>query len=138
MLYTDVEVTCINNGHISNWFKLGKGVRQGYPISPYLFIICIENLAHMIRENNKIEGVKINNSEIKLNILADDMVCFLKNLSSMKTTLKLFDEFKTVSGLKINKNKTTASNISNKPKLPKNDFNINWNNEKIDIRHYFQ
>ena len=37
-LYADGQSTIINNGHCSEFFNVKRGVRQGYPLSPYLFI----------------------------------------------------------------------------------------------------
>ena len=53
--------TCVQvNGHYSSWFNIGRGVRQGDPLSPYLDLIGAEILSTMIRENSQIEGIKIN------------------------------------------------------------------------------
>ena len=49
----------MNNGFSTGYFKLNRGVRQGDPLSPYLFIICLETLAIQIRENQEINGIKI-------------------------------------------------------------------------------
>ena len=66
ILYTDINSCVTNNGHVTKYLKLEGGVRQGCPLSPYLFIIVVEVLALAIRHNNNITGIKIGDQEFKI------------------------------------------------------------------------
>ena len=80
--YSNVSSCVINNGFATNYFSVDRGVRQGDPLSPLLFILSLEVMACSIRQNDKIRGIKIKNEEVKLSLFADDMTCFLRNKSS--------------------------------------------------------
>ncbi|GKA19247.1 RNA-directed DNA polymerase, eukaryota, reverse transcriptase zinc-binding domain protein, partial [Tanacetum coccineum] len=66
------------NGSPTNEFKIKRGLRQGDPLSPFLFIIAMEGL-HMLIENamnvSRIKGIEIDGSGIVLSHLfyADDI-----------------------------------------------------------------
>ena len=53
-------------------FNVRRGVRQGCPLSPYLFIICIEFLSNVIAFNVDIKGQFLAGKEIKRSLFADD------------------------------------------------------------------
>ena len=55
--YKNIQSCTINNGTASNYFVLERGVRQGDPLSPYLFIAVVETLAIAIRQNKDIKGI---------------------------------------------------------------------------------
>ncbi len=82
------ESTVINNGNTGKFFTLQRGVRQGCPLSAYLFIIAIENLAIKICNDPNIKGIKIRNNVIKISLLADDMTLLLQDLTSVKNVFK--------------------------------------------------
>ena len=92
----------INNGFTSGYFNLTRGVRQGDPLSPYLFIVAVEVLALALRQENSIKGVKINKTEIKLLQYADDTTCFISDIKSAKLFLKMLKDFENIPGLKVN------------------------------------
>ena len=56
VFYNNIKSTVLVNGQPSPWFSIKRGCRQGDPISPYLFILCAEILAIMIKENRDIKG----------------------------------------------------------------------------------
>ena len=53
---------------VGGFFGLSRGVRQGCPLLPYLFILCAEVLATAIRGDNEIKGVFVGNVECKLTL----------------------------------------------------------------------
>ena len=80
--YTNIENTAINNGFITNWFKPSRGLRQGCPLLPYLFVLSAELLSNNIRQDKNIEGIKIFGNEIKLSQFADDTNLFCADMIS--------------------------------------------------------
>ncbi len=101
-MYNTIESAVLNNGFTGNYFNLERGVRQGCPLSAYLFILSIEVLANNIRNNKEIKGIIIDNREIKISLLADDMTLVLQDLKSVENTIKTLMLFHKCSGLKIN------------------------------------
>jgi exonuclease III len=107
IFYKDSNSTIVQNGHFSPFFKLGRGCRQGDPLSPYLFILCVEILGTAIRNNPEIKGIKIGEIEHKITQFADDTTLFLDDdENSLRETKNLFHWFYSISGLKINYDKT--------------------------------
>ena len=102
----------MNNGFSSTLFDVHRGLRQGDPLSPYLFIIALETLAINIRSSSGIEGIKLKNGrEIKLTLFADDMTSFLKNKRSFENLTNLLQDFGSCSGLKVNESKLEALHL---------------------------
>ena len=99
-LCNETTTAVINNGNISNRFKLERRVRQGCPISTFLFILAVEILSSMIRSLSDIKGIKIGGTEIKISQLADDAICFMKDDVSLRSMHTVFDKFKNVLALK--------------------------------------
>ena len=104
--YSDISSCVINFGYTSKYFKIEKGVRQGDPLSPYLFLLAIEILSINIRDSKDIRGIQLNNEEIKMINYADDTTVFVESVHDAKRLFHIFHKFESVSGLKINRTKT--------------------------------
>ena len=89
-------------------FKVERGVRQGDPLSPYLFIIALELLLIKIRNDSCIKGIKTDNAEVKLAAFADDLITFLHDKGSPEHLFSTLDAFEGCCGLKLTKDKMEA------------------------------
>ena len=97
------------NGTATKQFKLGRGCRQGGPLSPYIFLICAEMLGCLITKNQMISGIVIDNIECKISQYADDSTVILDGSNrSLLQTLETLDLFERMSGLKVNEEKTNV------------------------------
>ena len=67
-----------------------NGSRQGDPLSPYLFVICAEILATLIRRHDGIKGIKTGNVEFLISQYADDTSFILDGcLESLDNCIKI-------------------------------------------------
>ena len=105
-LYNGAKSCVYNNGHMTEFFRIERGVRQGCPLSPYLFIIAIELLSQYISKHQDIKGIRIGGAEIKNTLFADDAT-FITDGSkkSFEILISILDNFEKISGLKLNNKK---------------------------------
>ena len=100
------------NGESHGYFKGGRGLRQGDPISPYLFTLVMEvfNLL-MVKNIEEYEdyGYHFGCKELKLSHMcfADDLLVLCKgNKGSIEVVKMTLEEFSQVSGLNPNLRKS--------------------------------
>ena len=118
LLYTESKSCCVNNAYSTEIFPLGRGVRQGCPLSPYLFILCAEILGNAIRRESTVDGIliKVGGEEQVTHLCqyADETHVFLDGkFSSIPSLLKICDQFEKISGLKLNEPKAKIACIGN-------------------------
>ena len=71
-----------------------------------------------IREEKEIKGIQIGNEEVKLSLLADDMILYIENPKDVtRKLLELISEFGKVAGYKINVEKSLAFLYTNDENL---------------------
>ena len=72
VFYSGTNSIIINKGHFSESFQIKIGVRQGCPLSSFLFLISSGLLSKYIEKDNTIKGIHVNGTEIKQTLFADD------------------------------------------------------------------
>jgi hypothetical protein len=107
-----VTYSVLINGVPHGLIKPTRGIRQGDPLSPYLFILCAEGLSsilHKAEREGRISGLAIATRGTKINNLffADDNLLFCKaNFVEWGNVQEILDVYEKASGQKLNREKT--------------------------------
>ena len=100
------------NGGATQTFKPGRGIRQGDPLSPYIFVMCLERLSQIINrrvEENSWKPFSVRRNGLKISHLcfADDMLLFTEaSLEQLEIVSQCMDMFCSTSGQKVSATKT--------------------------------
>uniref|UniRef100_A0A2N9J1W3 Reverse transcriptase domain-containing protein n=1 Tax=Fagus sylvatica TaxID=28930 RepID=A0A2N9J1W3_FAGSY len=109
---TNSRFTIALNGSLVGYFQRGKGLRQGDPISPYLFVISMEGFTRLLKRRvlefrNFNFHPQCKQLQITHLIFANDLLLFsLANLPSIRLIKSVLEEFKDISSLALNPNKS--------------------------------
>uniref|UniRef100_A0A803QSN3 Reverse transcriptase domain-containing protein n=1 Tax=Cannabis sativa TaxID=3483 RepID=A0A803QSN3_CANSA len=109
---TTVSFSVLVNGEISGLIQPQRGLRQGDPLSPYMFLLCSEGFSCLIQEAeraDKIHGIKFGREGLKLSHLffADDSFVFLDANPTERRSMKaILQEYSSLSGQQINLQKS--------------------------------
>ena len=111
ILLNHQESCVINGGKTTKYFMLGRGARQGDPISAILSILVLEILFLLIKTKPEIAGLTIFDHCYLYSAYADDTTLFLKDTISIKNMVDTFHLFSEFSGLKLNLSKCEITGI---------------------------
>ena len=101
-LYADQEVT-VRTGHgTTDWFQIGKGVRQGCILSPCLFNLYAEYIMRKTGLEETQAGIKIGGRNINNLRYADGTILMAESEEELKRLLKKVKEESEKAGLKLN------------------------------------
>ncbi|XP_025635616.1 uncharacterized protein [Arachis hypogaea] len=114
------------NGEELDEFFPSRGIRQGDPLSPYIFVLCIERLSQLVNaavDHGFWKPIKLNRDGPKLSHLcfADDLILFAEaNLQQVDIIKKCLKAFCDSSGQKISNEKTRvyfSKNVGNQVRI---------------------
>ena len=109
---SSVTYSLLINGEPFGNIKPSRGIRQGDPLSPYLFLLCFEGFHRMIHkaiEKGEIQGVSICRNGPKLTHLffAGDSLLFCRATThDCQKVLEILSNYERLSGQKLIREKT--------------------------------
>ena len=132
MCITSVSYSLLINGEPTEKIVPLRGIRQGDPISPYLFLLCSESLHALIEKvarNGLIRGISLCRNEPRLTHLfffADDNLLFCRaSIQECNHIQAILAEYESTSGQKLNRDKTTLFfNKAISPDTQENTINL--------------
>jgi len=131
VIFNNATNCVINNGHVSKFFNVDRGVRQGCPIASLIYVLSTEPLACKLRQSKEIKGIHLplpnyERNEARISSFADDTTLFVETPNCVVKVLKIFEDFKGLSGLSINHTKTDGVYIGSLKNSLQRVGNINW------------
>jgi hypothetical protein len=107
-IYTDIETCVMNNGFTTKYFKPERGVRQGCPLSPYLFIITTEIMNRWLKKHLMQHGTtdKLLNNYLISQFADDTSFAIHCNKQAIDNLFSYLEQYGGITGLKINIEKT--------------------------------
>lgn len=109
LFYRGAQSAVNVNGHLSSFFCLSRGVRQGCPLSPLLYVLVAEVLACNIRASPRIVGLSLPGSESPLPVIsqyADDTSLVVTTDDSIRAIFDTYSLYERGSGAKLNQSKS--------------------------------
>lgn len=136
LCYTDVLSAVNVNGYLSSFFPLSRGVRQGCPLSPLLYVLVSEVLAVNIRANPRIIGLSLPGVPDPLSPIsqyADDTSFVVCSDDSIVAIFETYSLFELGSGAKLNQAKSKGLWLGSwigrqDPPVP-----LDWTSVKIKV-----
>ena len=109
---TSASFAVLINGVASNFFRSGRGLRQGCPLAPLLFLIVVEGFSRSIltaKYSGAFQGISFGNNIILSHILFVDDIILVSDGSeqSLSTLYEVLMVFCKASGMVINEDKSS-------------------------------
>ncbi len=111
-LVTSTSYSILLNGSPSRTFRPSRGLRQGNPLSPFLFILMMEGLGRMInsaKEEGRIKGIKLTQNGDTMThqqFVDDTMLQGTPIFKEAKSFKKILDDFGMATGMEVSLTKS--------------------------------
>ena len=131
--YTCPQSSVLVNGYLSENFSLSRGVRQGCPLSPLLYVLVAEVLACNVRASPTLQGVHLpgSPSSALISQYADDTSIFVTSDDHMREIFDIYAKYERGSGAKLNLAKCKGLWVGAWRDRNDPPVNLRWSSVKI-------
>ena len=140
IFYSNVFSRIICNGRLTDPIFLERGVRQGCPLSPLLYVLVSEVLSTQIRKCKDIEGFSLPGArglQFKISQYAEDATNFVKSERSLCHLLSVVNRYERGSGAKLNTAKSEAMWLGRWRANGASPFGLKWVHKMRILGVYF-
>lgn len=128
LLYGATKTAIRLGSLVSDFFQIGRGTRQGCPLSPFLFTLMMEPMARALRLSDSVGAIHVGTIKECIALYADDMLLFLRDWGlSLRAALLILDKFAAFSGLRANWSKSSILPLGREAKkLLDHTLQLQW------------
>ena len=99
-------------GYNSEYFTKSRSVNQGCNISPYIYLLCGEIMAHKFLYNTKIKGITVYDVKMIMSQFADDTALYLEyDRETLVEVVNVLEYVEANTGLRVSYDKTIVYRI---------------------------
>jgi hypothetical protein len=107
-IFTSSRSAVLLNGVPGRWIRCVRGLRQGDPLSPYLFLIIADVLQRLVRRDTVLQHPLVDGAACPVLQYADDtLLIFRADVGAARRLRSLLGQFELATGLAINYSKST-------------------------------
>ena len=109
---SSTQFVVLINGDTSDFLSASRGLRQGFLLSPYFFLLLSDGLSRLIKDvllHNNFQGILLGKTKSLSHLLfVDDILLFCVGFkANLKKPLEILDLFYDGIGLDINSTRST-------------------------------
>ncbi|KAH7968495.1 hypothetical protein HPB52_009014 [Rhipicephalus sanguineus] len=120
-LYSRPSSAVVIQDRISEPFDVGRGVRQGDPLSPALYVLAFEPLLQRLSSDNSIGRFPLppGSPPVALFAYADDLSIVVPDEATVCTVLDVMEGYCSASGARIKRSKSVVMYLNSAPSSPR-------------------
>ena len=131
VIYANASTVIKVNGFYTLPILLTRGLRQGCPLSPSLYVLIIEIFALGLRRNPDIVGFLVGGERIVSTHYADDATIVITQNRCFKEVIKEIADYELASGAKVNYQKTKGLWLGKWKARQDTPLGITWTNKNV-------